>query len=145
MLRVNFCHEEFHSTMVTLPFSEPSTRRSRSAFFSSESCSLVQPIHDCVDSINDERPRRMKCAPAFGLACATPMTDAAVTPEPPPETSQVSSLVKDLVSSTRFSANATRAHRRPSRSKPISTSPPSSNRSCSICFAASTSSKRISG
>ena len=93
-LLVKRCQARFHSTMVTLPLSLASTRRCRRAFFSSINWSSDQLIHSAVDSMSFDRPSNSKFAPAPLLAVATPMTEAAVTPEPPPETNHVSSEVK---------------------------------------------------
>ncbi len=65
----------------------------RNVIFSSVSCFSVQLTQDWHSSIRLERPSKTKCAPASGLASETPITDAAVTPEPPPDTIQVSSFV----------------------------------------------------
>ena len=58
----------------------------------------------------------MEDASAPWLASATPTIQAAVTPEPPPETSQTSSDFNGSSSPTTSSAKAARSHRRPSRS-----------------------------
>ena len=91
MLLVNFIHALFHSTIVTLPLSDSAISDSLSAIFLELSCSSDQSSHCEVSSTSPLRPSNRKVAPAFLLAFATPMIDAAVTPEPPPLTSHTSS------------------------------------------------------
>ena len=73
------------------------------------------------------------------------MIEAAVTPEPPPDTSHVSLLFNGTLSDSSFSSKATSVHLLPSLSIPISTSPESSKISLSIVLAASNESSTNSG
>ena len=144
-LRVNFCHCLFHSTMVTLPSSDSSINCWRRAIFCCSSCCSSQSIQLWVSSIRLDLPNKMKWALASVLALATPIIDAAVTPEPPPETNQVSLLVNGVLSVSNFSSKATRVQRLSSLSMPTSTSPPMPNKSLQITWAACSLSNTISG
>ena len=136
MLRVIFVHALFHSTMVTFPVSESAIKDSLSSIFRALSCSSLQSSQPDVSSISALRPNSKKVAPAPLLALETPIIDAAVTPEPPPLTNQISSDSSGLISSTKSSAKQTKVHLRPSLSIPISTSPPALNISFSMISAA---------
>ena len=145
MLLVSLVQALFHSTMVILPLSDSATKVSRNSILRALSCSSDQSSHEDVSSARLLRPSNRNVAPAPWLAFATPMIDAAVTPEPPPLTNQTSSDSRGSVSSTRSSAKQTSVHLRPSLSIPISTSPPALNISFSIISAAAAASMISSG
>ena len=94
-LLIFWFHSLSHSTMVTLPDSLSAIISSRRFIFrfckaSSSSCN-----HCSILASSFVRPRRINVAPAFRLDSATPTIHLAVTPAPPPDTTQTSSDCND--------------------------------------------------
>ena len=145
MLLVNLVQALFHSTIVTFPLSESEIIDSRSSIFLVLSCSSLQSSQVEVSSSSLLLPSSKNVAEAPWLAFETPIIEAAVTPEPPPLTIQMSSDLRGFTSSTMSSAKQTNVHLRPSLSIPISTSPPELNISFSISSAAASASIINSG
>ena len=145
LLLVNFIQALFQSTIVTLPDSDSAINSSRSAIFLLFISSSVQDSQSEVSSISLLLPSRINVALEFLLALATPIIEAAVTPEPPPLTTHRSSSCRGWMSSTKSSAKQTIVHLRSSLSIPISTSPPALNMSFSINLAAACASMSNSG
>ena len=83
--------------MVTLPDSDSEVIRSRSDIFSVLSWSSFQSNQLDVSSINCERHSRINVAFDFLEASATPIIDAAVTPDPPPLTIQMASGFSEVL------------------------------------------------